>query len=101
LFQFDFDNYLVVLVPFNSGDHWELSVVFPADRNVTYLNPLGELDATRKTILNGWRRFFNSRAKSEMKYSNRGEWTDKVIAHAKQLDSHSCGIHVVKVCCAF
>jgi Ulp1 family protease len=96
--QFDFDDYNIVFAPFNSGNHWELAVVFPPERNIAYLNPLGELQKDRKRVHDAFCKFFASRSKSVTEKRYGANWKEKVIQHTKQQDSHSCGVHIIKVC---
>ena len=90
----------MVFAPFNSGNHWELAVVFPPEREIAYLNPLGELQKDRKRVHDAFCKFFVSRSNCGTERRYDGQWKDKIIEHTKQLDSHSCGVHVIKVCTA-
>jgi Ulp1 family protease len=96
-FQFDFDNYDIIFAPFNSGGHWELVVVFPPQREIVYMNPLGELENTRRKVMEAWCRFFDFRMKTSKEKKYHGGWNERIVQHTKQQDSHSCGIHIIKV----
>lgn len=95
--QFDFNDYDVVFAPHNSGNHWELFVVYPGERKIIYLNPMGEVQSVRKQYVSAIAKFLSSKIR-DTDVKNKVQWTDYAIVHPKQQDSHSCGVHVVEVC---
>ncbi|KAK2147717.1 hypothetical protein LSH36_539g00067 [Paralvinella palmiformis] len=45
----DIESYQMIFGVFNEDNHWELTVWFPRDGTILYLNPTGELDYRTKT----------------------------------------------------
>lgn len=62
-----------------------------------YLDPLGENDKKKKSILQSWKTFINRRFSAGLESSGPSKWKIETAPHCKQLDSVSCGVYVMKV----
>lgn len=62
-----------------------------------YLDPLGENDKKKKSILQSWKTFINRRFSAGLESSGPSKWKIETAQHCKQLDSVSCGVYVMKV----
>ena len=94
VFQHVFDDTNIVLAPFNvSGDHWELLAFYPSERNIVYVNPLGEKATRIKAILNA----SNATTKRYQNEVPQGTWKVTLRPHTRQQDGHSCGVLVMEV----
>ncbi len=90
--------YKRILAPFNlQGNHWELLLVCPQEHQVLYLNPFGELIGGMKKILTSWKVFIGRRFKENLDGGPPDKWSLKITQHAKQKDSVSCGVFIMKV----
>jgi len=82
---------------FNEDNHWELTVWFPRDGTILYLNPLGELDYRTKTNCRILQDIFKAQSPWGSLKQNRSNMENYYLHHSKQMDSVSCGIFVMKV----
>ncbi|XP_057311073.1 uncharacterized protein LOC130648947 [Hydractinia symbiolongicarpus] len=70
--------------------HWTLTAVFPKQKMISHLNPMGEEVSALNGVLNKWNAYL------ERKYGLKEIWPLQTIPHAKQQDSVSCGIFCAK-----
>eukprot|EP00105_Crassostrea_gigas_P041967 XP_019926115.1 PREDICTED: uncharacterized protein LOC105336134 isoform X1 [Crassostrea gigas] len=85
-----------IICPYNCSGHWELVVIFPHQKTIMYLDPLGENDKKKKSILQSWKTFINRRFSAGLESSGPSKWKIETAPHCKQLDSVSCGVYVMK-----
>ncbi|XP_069109042.1 uncharacterized protein [Argopecten irradians] len=80
-----------------SNSHWTLCAVYPKQRRLIYVNPLGETQAKKDLILMNWRRFLQYRYNIGIDSPPAAsKWLLDTQCHIKQYDSVSCGIYVLK-----
>ncbi|XP_052216888.1 uncharacterized protein LOC127834853 [Dreissena polymorpha] len=79
------------------GFHWSLIVVQPKDNKVLYINPMGEQNVSQQQILQHWIKFVHIRRSSSIDMGGPTHWNILCPRHAKQSDSISCGVYVLKV----
>lgn len=85
-----------IICPYNCSGQWELVVIFPHQKTVMYLDPLGENDKKKKSILQPWKTFINRRFSAGLESSGPSKWKIETAQHCKQLDSVGCGVYVMK-----
>lgn len=95
--QLSLNCYDKIICPYNCSGHWELVVIFPHQKTIMYLDPLGENDKKKKSILQSWKTFINRRFSAGLESSGPSKWKIETAPHCKQLDSVSCGVYVMKV----
>ncbi|KAH3707107.1 hypothetical protein DPMN_066503 [Dreissena polymorpha] len=78
------------------GFHWSLIVVQPKDNKVLYINPMGEQNVSQQQILQQWIKFVHIRRLSSIDMGGPIHWNILCPRHAKQSDSISCGVYVLK-----
>lgn len=72
-------------------------VILPHKKTVLYIDPLGELDEKKNSILQSWKTFINRRFSAGLESSGPSKWKAETLKHSKQMDSVSCGVYVMKV----
>ncbi|XP_050414391.1 uncharacterized protein LOC126828582 [Patella vulgata] len=75
------------------SNHWMLIVIYINTKTILLVDPLGELERSKKEILQNWRNFINI---NESVCSTVDGWVVNGIPHPKQPDSISCGVLCLK-----
>ncbi|XP_053392117.1 uncharacterized protein LOC123539246, partial [Mercenaria mercenaria] len=71
-------------------------IIRPATKTIVYINPMGELESTKQTILQNWYEFMQGRVERGIENSEVSGWTVTSVPHSKQRDTDSCGVFVIK-----
>lgn len=72
-------------------------MVYPAVKEVLYINPLGETQDALQRYKASWRAFITRRFANGLEDSGPSSWSFNTRIHSKQTDSVSCGVLVLKV----
>ena len=74
-------------------------MIHPKLKEVTYLNPMGELSGRNEAILKHWKSFLTMLSPStRSSHKDADEWkmAEQAHPHPKQQDSVSCGVFVLE-----
>ncbi|XP_067409985.1 uncharacterized protein [Emydura macquarii macquarii] len=76
----------IVLLPFNSSNHWVIGIALMAKKELLIIDPLCQETKYVEEWLKNWRAFlFRDRSKGTI------GWKTKVLEHKAQSDGHNCG----------
>ncbi|XP_038144489.1 sentrin-specific protease 2-like [Cyprinodon tularosa] len=82
--------YGVILGIVNKHHHWMLVVIYPQDKRLVFLDPLGESKQDIQTCRATTRAFMRKMG------CNISRWTCDTVMHPKQTDATSCGLFTLK-----
>ncbi|XP_021366092.1 uncharacterized protein LOC110458631 [Mizuhopecten yessoensis] len=96
--QVTLSDYDIIIGAVNeNNDHWTLCAVYPKEKIIFYVNPLGESKPRMDKFLMHWRRFLLQRYNTGLDSPPMSaQWKIERKCHIKQYDSVSCGVYVLK-----
>ncbi|CAM5144171.1 unnamed protein product, partial [Natator depressus] len=81
----------IVVLPFNSPNHWVIVITRMETKELVIIDPLGNEMTYEREFLRDWRSFlYQQTAKLS------GNWKTKIVEHKRQSDGHNCGPLILK-----